>query len=64
MAAEKKPAPTSRFELVMLAGARARQLMRGATPRVDSADRSARAAKIAEREVRDGKVGKLADTAE
>lgn len=44
------------FEFVTVAGARARQLLAGCTPKVESADT---AVKIAQREVREGAVRKL-----
>jgi DNA-directed RNA polymerase omega subunit len=48
-------APGSRFEFVAVASARARQLLRGCTPRVDS---TAKPARIAQREVEAGAVSK------
>ena len=44
------------FEFVVIAGARARQLMRGAQPRVESTHKPVR---VAEQEVASGKVGKI-----
>ena len=49
---------TNSFEFVVTAGARARQLMRGAVPRVDSNEKIVN---IAQREVAEGKVEKIAD---
>jgi len=46
------------FEFVTVAGARARQLLRGCTPRVSVT--SEKPARIAEKEVKDGKVEKVA----
>lgn len=45
------------FEFVVIAGARARQLMRGAEPRVERAEQ--KPIKIAQREVLDRKVEKV-----
>lgn len=50
-------APASRFEFVAVASARARQLLRGCTPRVDS---NAKPARVALREVEAGAVSKEA----
>ena len=49
---------TNAFEFVIVAGARAKQLMRGCTPRTTSAG-SDKIIKIAQREVREGKVEKV-----
>lgn len=46
------------FEFVTVAGARARQLLRGCTPRTTTVA-SEKPARIAQREVKDGKVEKL-----
>ena len=46
------------FEFVVVAGARARQLMKGALPRVDD---HRKPTTIAQREVMEGKVEKIAD---
>jgi DNA-directed RNA polymerase omega subunit len=46
----------SRFELVVMAGARAKQLLDGCTPRVEPASKKV---KTALREVRSGAVSKL-----
>ena len=45
------------FEFVIVAGARARQLQRGCTPRTDGSDKLVR---IAQKEVKEGKVAKQA----
>jgi DNA-directed RNA polymerase subunit K/omega len=47
---------TNAFEFVILAGARAKQLMRGCTPRTTGSDK---VIKIAQKEVREGKVEKV-----
>jgi DNA-directed RNA polymerase subunit K/omega len=44
------------FEFVTVAGARARQLLRGCTPRTSGSDKLVR---IAQKEVREGKVEKV-----
>ena len=44
------------FEFVTMAGARARQLIRGCTPKADGSDKPAR---LAQQEVREGKVRKV-----
>jgi DNA-directed RNA polymerase subunit K/omega len=54
-----KPSAGNRFEFVVVAGARARQLMRGALPRV--AD-PGKAIVTAQREVREGAVAKVPGT--
>ena len=46
------------FEFVIVAGARARQLMRGCTPRTTSTRRP-KVVKMAQKEVREGKVAKV-----
>ena len=46
------------FEFVTLAGARARQLLRGCTPRTTSAA-SEKPARIAAKEIKEGKVEKV-----
>lgn len=50
------PAVPGRFEFVVMAGARARQLLKGCTPRSTGSDKPAR---LAEREIREGKVERL-----
>ena len=47
---------TNAFEFVVLAGARAKQLMRGCTPRTTGSDKIVT---LAQKEVREGKVVKL-----
>lgn len=49
----------NRFELVMLASKRARQLFKGAKPLIDSDNREV---VVALREIADGKVRKVANT--
>ena len=49
----------NKFELVVLAGARARQLLRGCTPRTQGPVKPARLAAL---EVKQGHVRKLADS--
>ena len=44
------------FEFVVVAGARAKQLMRGCTPRTTGSDKIT---KLAQKEVREGKVEKV-----
>jgi DNA-directed RNA polymerase subunit K/omega len=44
------------FEFVVVAGARARQLLRGCTPRTSGSDKVVR---LAQKEVREGKVEKV-----
>ena len=44
------------FEFVIIAGARARQLLRGCTPRTTGSEKLVR---IAQKEVREGKVERL-----
>jgi DNA-directed RNA polymerase omega subunit len=47
----------NKFEFVTLAGARARQLLAGCTPRITVTHE--KPAKIAQKEVREGKIDKL-----
>ena len=54
--AEKKETP-NKFEFVTLAGARARQLLAGCTPR--TAVKSPKPAKVAQHEVREGKIQRI-----
>jgi len=54
--AEKKEMG-NKFEFVTVAGARARQLLAGCTPR--TAVKSPKLAKVAQQEVREGKVEKI-----
>ena len=48
---------TNAFEFVVVAGARAKQLMRGCTPRSTGSEKIV---KLAQKEVREGKVEKVA----
>jgi DNA-directed RNA polymerase omega subunit len=50
------------FEFVVVASLRAKQLMRGCTPRVQVTESSPKPARIAQREVLEGLVKKLEDT--
>jgi len=52
----KSKAPVSRFEFVVVASARAKQLLQGCTPRVE--DVAIKPARIALREVEAGQVSK------
>jgi DNA-directed RNA polymerase subunit K/omega len=47
------------FEFVVVAGARARQLLRGCTPRTSGSEKLVR---LAQKEVREGKVEKVEPT--
>ena len=47
------------FEFVTMAGARARQLLRGCTPKTEGSNKPA---KLAQKEVREGKIQKVAKT--
>jgi len=47
---------SNKFEFVIVAGARARQLMQGCTPKTTGTDKPI---KLAQREVREGKVEKI-----
>jgi DNA-directed RNA polymerase subunit K/omega len=58
--AEKRDA-SNKFEFVIVAGARARQLLEGCTPRTSGTDKPI---KLAQKEVREGKVRKLAPLAD
>jgi DNA-directed RNA polymerase subunit K/omega len=58
--AEKKEA-ANKFEFVIVAGARARQLMDGCTPKTTGTDKPI---KLAQKEVREGKVSKIASIAD
>ena len=51
-----RPEAKNAFEFVLLAGARARQLMRGCTPRVEGPEKPAR---LAAREVEQGHIRKV-----
>lgn len=46
----------NKFEFVIVAGARARQLLRGCTPRTEGSEKPVR---LAQREVKEGKVEKV-----
>ena len=54
--ADRKEAP-GKFEFVVVAGARARQLLDGCTPRTSGSEKLV---KIAQKEVKEGKVEKIA----
>ena len=56
--AEKKDA-SNKFEFVIVAGARARQLLDGCTPKTTGSEKPI---KLAQKEVREGKVAKIAST--
>ena len=47
---------SNKFEFVIVAGARARQLLRGCTPKTSGSDKPI---KLAQREVREGKIEKI-----
>lgn len=51
-----KPQVPNRFEFVVVAGARARQLLAGCTPKTTGSDKLVT---LAQKEVREGKVQKL-----
>jgi len=53
--ADRNDAP-NKFEFVIVAGARARQLQQGCTPKTTGSDKPI---KLAQREVREGKVEKI-----
>ena len=53
--ADSREAP-NKFEFVIVAGARARQLMEGSTPKTTGPDKPT---KLAQKEVREGKVAKI-----
>ncbi len=55
----RKNDSVNKFEFVTLAGARARQLLAGSTPKVEGTDKIV---KIAQREVREGKVERVSLT--
>lgn len=50
------PPVSGRFEFVVMAGARARQLLQGALPRTTGPEKPAR---LAEKEVREGKIERI-----
>ena len=51
-----RPHVPNKFEFVIVAGARARQLLNGCTPKTSGPDKLV---KLAQKEVREGKVQKL-----
>ena len=51
----------NKFEFVIVAGARARQLMAGCTPKSTGTEKPVR---LAQKEVREGKIEKVAEIAE
>jgi len=53
---DRKTAP-NKFEFVVVAGARAKQLLRGCTPRTSGHEKLV---KIAQKEVKEGKVERIA----
>jgi DNA-directed RNA polymerase subunit K/omega len=57
----EKVAVKNKFELVVMAGARARQLLRGCTPRTAGPEKPARLAAL---EVKQGHVRKVVDSQE
>lgn len=52
-----RPETPNKFEFVIVAGARARQLLAGCTPRTTGSEKPVR---LAQKEVREGKVEKVA----
>jgi DNA-directed RNA polymerase subunit K/omega len=52
----ERPKVPNKFEFVIVAGARARQLLNGCTPKTSGPDKLV---KLAQKEVREGKVQKL-----
>jgi len=54
-----RPEAPNKFEFVIVAGARARQLLDGCTPRTSGTDKPI---KLAQKEVREGKVGRVSDS--
>lgn len=54
---KQDPAP-NKFEFVIVAGARARQLLAGSTPKTTGSDKLVR---LAQKEVREGKIEKIAE---
>jgi DNA-directed RNA polymerase subunit K/omega len=58
MADTSKPG-TNKFEFVIVAGARARQLIDGCTPRTSGTEKPI---KLAQKEVREGKVARVRPT--
>ena len=58
-----KPQVKNPFELVVLAGARARQLLNGCTPRTQGSDKPARLAALEVRQGHIANIGKHANVA-
>jgi DNA-directed RNA polymerase subunit K/omega len=52
----EKPVTSNAFEFVVLAGARAHQLLKGCTPKVAGSEKPAR---LAQKEVKEGKIQKV-----
>jgi DNA-directed RNA polymerase subunit K/omega len=52
----ERPVTSNAFEFVVVAGARAKQLLRGCTPKTTGSEKPAR---LAQKEVKEGKVAKL-----
>jgi DNA-directed RNA polymerase subunit K/omega len=52
----EKPVTSNAFEFVVVAGARAHQLLRGCTPKTAGSDKPAR---LAQKEVKEGLIEKL-----
>jgi DNA-directed RNA polymerase subunit K/omega len=52
----EKPVTSNAFEFVVVAGARARQLLRGCTPKTGGSEKPAR---LAQKEVKEGKIQKV-----
>ena len=52
----ERPVTSNAFEFVVVAGARAKQLLRGCTPKTSGSEKPAR---LAQKEVKEGKVAKL-----
>lgn len=54
----ERPVTSNAFEFVVVAGARAKQLLRGCTPKTTGSEKPAR---LAQKEVKEGKVAKLSE---
>jgi DNA-directed RNA polymerase subunit K/omega len=52
----EKPVTSNAFEFVVVAGARAHQLLRGCTPKTGGSEKPAR---LAQKEVKEGKIQKV-----
>ena len=52
----ERPVTQNAFEFVVVAGARARQLLRGCTPKTTGSEKPAR---LAQKEVKEGKIDKI-----